>query len=430
MTAVSTEQSLEPGVAAAAPAAGRRAAFGFIFASSIMNAVSFGLMIPVLPQLLKSFVGGDTARAAEWQVLFAVTWGSMQFLWGPVLGSLSDRFGRRPVMLISVFGLAVDFLIMAFAPSIWWLFIGRVLNGLTAASFSTANAYVADVTAAPDRARRYGMMGSAFSFGFLIGPVLGGTLAEIWLRLPFMVAAGLAFANGLYGLFILPESLPPERRSASFRWLKANPIASLGFLRDHGSLAGLASINFLFQLSQNVWPTVFVLYAGARFHWSVGVIGAVMMIGGIPGIFVQMFFVGPVVRRIGERGALLLGAACGTIAMTIGGLAPTGWVYFCGMPFGALSGFMAPGLMGLMTQRVGPSEQGRLQGANQSLQGIASIIGPPLFGLSFAWALRHDSTLHQPGLPVLIAAGLSAFSLLLGLRLARPAPAFVGAAAL
>ncbi|HZZ89524.1 MAG TPA: TCR/Tet family MFS transporter [Caulobacteraceae bacterium] len=429
MSAVSTEEILQAGAADPFPARpGRRqAAFGFIFASSIINAISFGLMIPVLPQLLKSFVGGDTARAAEWQVLFAVTWGTMQFLWGPVLGSLSDRFGRRPVMLISVFGLAIDFLIMAFAPTIWWLFVGRVLNGLTAASFSTANAYVADVTPPQDRARRYGMMGSAFSFGFLIGPVLGGSLAEIWLRLPFMAAAALAFANGLYGLFILPESLPRERRLARFRWMKANPIASLGFLREHGSLAGLASINFLFQLSQNVWPTVFVLYAGARYHWSVGVIGAVMMIGGVPGIVVQMFFVGPVVRRIGERGALLLGAACGTIAMTIGGLAPTGPLYFCGMPFGALSGFMAAGLMGLMTQRVGPSEQGRLQGANQSLQGIASIIGPPLFGLSFAWALRHDSVLHQPGLPVLIAAGLSALCLLLGLRYARPAPMLAAA---
>jgi DHA1 family tetracycline resistance protein-like MFS transporter len=430
VSAVTSDKSLQPGVAEGAPPrpGGRQAAFGFIFASSVMNATSFGLMIPVLPQLLKSFVGGDTARAAEWQVLFAVTWGSMQFVWGPVLGSLSDRFGRRPVMLISVFGLAIDFLVMAFAPNIWWLFAGRVLNGLTAASFSTGNAYVADVTPPADRARRYGLMGSSFSFGFLIGPVLGGSLAEIDLRLPFMVAAGLTFANGLYGFFILPESLPRERRTTHFRWLKANPIASLGFLRAHGSLAGLASINFLFQLSQNVWPTVFVLYAGARYHWSVGIIGAVMMIGNVPGIVVQMFMVGPVVRRIGERGALLLGAACGTIAMTIGGLAPTGLIYLCSMPFGALSGFMAAGLMGLMTQRVGPSEQGRLQGANQSLQGIASIIGPPLFGLSFAWALRHDGSLHLPGLPILIAAGLSGLCLLLGVRFARPAP-FVPAAA-
>ena len=173
----------------------RAAAFGFIFASAAMNAISFGLMIPVLPNLVKYFVAGDTARAAVWTMIFGVTWGCMQFLWGPVLGSLSDRFGRRPVLLISIFGLGIDFLFMAFAPSIWWLLAGRVLNGLTAASFSTANAYVADVTAPQDRAKRFGMMGSAFSFGFLIGPVIGGGLALINLRLPFMVAAALALAN-------------------------------------------------------------------------------------------------------------------------------------------------------------------------------------------------------------------------------------------
>ncbi|MFI4975432.1 MAG: TCR/Tet family MFS transporter [Caulobacterales bacterium] len=417
---MSDQTGTAPRAAGADPPGRRNAAFGFIFATAIMNAISFGLMIPVLPNLLKSFVGGDTARAAEWQVLFAVTWGAMQFLWGPVLGSLSDRFGRRPVMLLSIFGLGVDFLIMAFAPTIWWLWIGRVLNGLTASSFSTANAYVADVTPPQDRARRYGMMGSAFSFGFLIGPVIGGSLAEINLRLPFMLAAGLALANGLYGFFFLPESLPVEHRAKQFHWMRANPVASLGFLRTKGSLAGLASINFLFQLSQNVWPTVFVLYAGYRFHWSTGIIGLVMMITGAAGIVVQMFFVGPVVRRIGERGALIFGAACGAISMAISGSAPTALIYFMGMPFGALSGFQQPGLMGLMTRRVGPQEQGRLQGANQSLQGIASIVGPPLFGLSFAWALRNNAWLHTPGLPILIASSLLFGCMLLGMRFAHP----------
>ncbi len=428
MSAVSSEESLEPGAAERAPSGGRQAAFGFIFVSSIINAVSFGVMIPVLPQLLKSFVSGDTARAAEWQVVFAVTWGAMQFLWSPVLGSLSDRCGRRPVMLISLFGLAIDFLIMALAPSIWWLFIGRVLNGLTAASQSTASAYVADVTPPKDRARRYGLLGAAFSLGFVIGPVLGGVLAEVYLRLPFMVAAALAFANGLYGLFILPESLPRERRTASFRWLTANPIASLGFLRDHGALAGLATISFLILLSQNMWPSIFVLYAGARFHWSVGIIGLVLMFVGGGGMVAQMFLVGPVVRWIGERGAVLLGAASGTIGLIISGFAPTGPIFLCGVPFDAIACFLQPGLMGLMSRRVSAGEQGRLQGANQSLQGVTSIIGPPLFGLSFAWALRHDSALHLPGLPILIAAGMWVASLLLGLRFARPVPDFVAAA--
>ena len=408
--------------AAPRTAPARTAAFGFIYASAIMNAISFGLMIPVLPNLVKYFVAGDTARAALWTMVFGVTWGSMQFLWGPVLGSLSDRFGRRPVLLISIFGLGVDFLFMAFAPNIWWLLVGRILNGLTAASFSTANAYVADVTAPQDRAKRFGMMGSAFSFGFLIGPVIGGALALINLRLPFMVAAALALANGLYGLFILPESLPPERRMARFQWLKSNPIASLGIIRAHGSMTGLSSIYFLFMMSQSVWPNVFVLYAGYRFHWSTLIIGSMLMINGGLGIVVQMLLVGPVVQRIGERGAVLFGAACGVIAMTIAGLADQGWIYMCCIPFAAASNLLQAGLMALMTQRVGPTEQGRLQGANQSLQGVTSVIGPLLYGGTFAWAVHNDATLHQPGLPVLIAASLLAAALAIGARVARPAP--------
>src|SRR6201996_5606669 len=192
--------------------AGRQAAFGFIYASALMNSISFGLMIPILPNLIKQFTGGDTAAASDWNVIFATTWGAMQFIVGPVLGVLSDRFGRRPILLISNFGLAVDFLFMAFAPNLWWLFIGRILNGMTAASFSTGGAYVADITPPQDRAKNFGMLSSAFSMGFLVGPTLGGFLGAHALRLPFLVAAGLTALNWLYGLLILPESLPPERR--------------------------------------------------------------------------------------------------------------------------------------------------------------------------------------------------------------------------
>ena len=388
-----------------------------------MNAISFGLMIPVLPNLVKSFVAGDTARAAVWTMVFGVTWGCMQFLWGPVLGSLSDRFGRRPVMLISIFGLGVDFLFMGFAPSIWWLLVGRILNGLTAASFSTANAYVADVTPPQERARRFGLMGSAFSFGFLIGPVIGGVsgrrstcACRSWSRRAW------PWPTALYGLFILPESLPPERRMARFQWLKSNPIASLGFIRAHGSMAGLSGIYFLYMMSQSVWPNVFVLYAGFRFHWSMLIIGAMLMINGALGIVVQILLVGPMVQRIGERGAVLFGATCGVIAMIVAGLADQGWIYMCCIPFAAASNLLPAGLMALMTQRVDATEQGRLQGANQSLQGITSVIGPLLYGGTFAWAVHNDATLHQPGLPVLIAAGLLAAALAIGSRVARPAP--------
>ncbi|MFI4934848.1 MAG: TCR/Tet family MFS transporter [Caulobacterales bacterium] len=403
----------------------RQAAFGFIFATAIMNALSFGLMIPVLPALLKSFVGGDAASAALWQTVFAATWGAVQFFSGPVLGMASDRFGRRPVLLVSIFGLAGDFLFMAFAPNLWWLFLGRILNGLTASSNSTANAYVADVTAPQDRARRFGIMGSAFSIGLVLGPVAGGFLADINLRLPFMVAAGLALVNGLFGLFILPESLPPEKRAETFHWKGANPLAGLSFLRGHGELLGLATMAFLFQLSMNVWPMTFVLYTQFRYHWTIGIIGLVMMIASGGGAAVQLTLVGTVVRHLGERGAVMLGAACGCAAMAIYGWAPNGALYFLGMPFSVCSGFMMPGIMGLMSRRVAGNQQGRLQGANQGLQGISSILGPMMFGPALSFALRRDASLHTPGLAFYLAAAAIGLIFLLSLQIRASEPAIV-----
>jgi DHA1 family tetracycline resistance protein-like MFS transporter len=400
--------------------AGRRAAFGFIFACALMNSVSFGIMIPVLPNLIKAFTGGDTAMASEWNVVFAVTWGVMQLFFGPILGMLSDRIGRRPVLLISLFGLAVDFLIMAFAPNLLWLFIGRVLNGITAASFSTANAYVADVTPPDQRAKTFGWMGSAFSFGFLVGPAFGGWLAEFDIRLPFLVAAGLTAINWVYGLLILPESLPPEKRVARFDWRRANPVGSLGFLKAHGELLGLATVGFLFQLAHTVLPSIFVLYSGYRYGWSPAFIGLTMMGTGLAGLLVQTLLVGPVVARIGERGALLLGCVAGAAGFTIYGMASEGWMYLMGVPVFALMNFLQPGLQGLMTRRVGAHEQGQLQGANQSLQGVASVIGPVIFGLTFAWSIRHETTFYAPGLAIWLAAAMLAAAFALSLKVARP----------
>ena len=408
----------------------RAAAFRFVFACALLNAISFGIMIPVLPNLIKHMVGGDTAHASEINVVFAVTWGVMQFFCGPVLGMLSDRIGRRPVLLISFFGLAVDFLFMAFAPTLAWLFIGRVINGATAASFSTTNAYVADVTEPKDRAKTFGLMGSAFSFGFIFGPVMGGVLAgpfmtqylgDFALRMPFVVAAVLTAANWLYGYFILPESLPPERRLKAFNWKRANPVGSLVFLRQHGDLLGLAATGFLFQLAHTVLPSIFVLYAGYRYHWSVDLVGGTLFLTGVLGILVQTQLVGPVVARIGERGSLLLGAAGGATGFALYGFAPVGWAYLAAAPVFALINFMQPGLQGLMTRRVGPQEQGQLQGANQSLQGIASIVGPMVFGTTFAWAVRHDPELHMPGLPIYIASSLLVAAFLLAYRVGHAA---------
>ncbi|HXV00609.1 MAG TPA: TCR/Tet family MFS transporter [Caulobacteraceae bacterium] len=398
----------------------RAAAFGFIFATALLNAISFGIMIPILPNLIKQLAGGDTAAASEWNVLFATTWGAMQFVCGPVLGLLSDRFGRRPVLLVSIFGLFIDFLFMAFAPTLMWLFIGRVLNGITASSFSTANAYVADITAPEHRARNFGILGSAFGFGFMIGPSIGGILGEISLRLPFMAAAALCLVNALYGFFILPESLPVERRTGFLAWRKANPVGSLLFLKAHGELFGLAMVTFLNQLAQMVLPTIFVLYTGYRYHWTPAILGFTFMASGATMIAVQMFLVGPVVKRVGERGAVLIGASVGAIGFLIYALAPTGWTYLIGIPVFAFLGLMQPGLQGLMTRRVGPTHQGQLQGANQSLQGIASMIGPSLFGLTFAWLVRHDATVHLPGGAILVSAALLGLAFALSLSVARP----------
>ncbi len=413
-----TAEAGEPAVAS--PPAGRSAGFGFIFFSALLNALSFGLMIPVLPNLIKHFLGGDFALASEWNVVFATTWGAMQFICGPILGMLSDRYGRRPVLLLSIGGLGIDFLFMAFAPTLGWLLVGRVLNGMTASSFSTANAYLADVTAPEQRARNFGMMGSAFSFGFLVGPSMGGFLGDINLRLPFMVAAGLCAVNWVYGLLVLPESLPPEKRIQRFDWRKANPVGALALLRSHRDLLALAGMSMIFWLAQNVLPNIFILYTGYRFHWSLSVQGLTFIATGVAGIIVQMLLVGPVVKRIGERGAVLLGATAGCLGFLIYAFAPNGLIFMCAVPVFAGMSFLMPGLQGLMTQRVGPRQQGQLQGANQGLQGIGAMVGPSLYGLTFAWAVRHDASLHMPGLPILIAAALMALNLVIGLYRARP----------
>jgi DHA1 family tetracycline resistance protein-like MFS transporter len=417
MNDVATNPEVTPALPKGGP---RKAAVLFIFATALMDVISLGIMIPVLPNLIKQFAGGDTAQAAQYTLAFAVTWGLMQFFFGPIVGMLSDRFGRRPVLLLSIFGLGVDYMFMALAPTLKWLFVGRVINGITSASFSTANAYVADVTAPQERAKAFGMLGAAFGIGFLVGPAIGGALGNINLRLPFWVAAALAVCNWLYGYFVLPESLPPSRRTPDLNWRRANPVGALDFLRERKNLLGLVSINVLYLFAHNVFPSIFVLYVGYRFNWGPFAAAAMLIATGVAQILVQTLVVGRVVKAIGERGALLIGLGSAILAFLLYGLAPTPLWFFAGVPAGALGALIMPGLQSLMSRRVAANEQGRLQGLNSAFMGLTAIFGPMLYLSTLAFAVRHDAQLHQPGIPIVIAGTFCMAALGLAVAVAKP----------
>lgn len=383
-----------------------RAAITFILVTVVIDVLSFGLIIPVLPKLVEAFEGGNTAKAAITYGIFGTAWALMQFFFMPILGALSDRFGRRPVILLSCLGLAVDFVLMALAPTLLWLFIGRIISGITAASFSTASAYVADVTAPENRAAAFGMMGAAFGFGFVIGPAVGGGLGSIDPRLPFWVAAGLAFCNVLYGYFVLPESLPPEKRSA-FSWSRANPVGALKLLKSHPQLSGLATAHFFMQLSHAVYPSIAVLYMGYRYQWNSRDVGWALALVGVMSIIVQGALVKPVVKRLGERITLVVGLAAATVGVAGYGVASSGTMFLAIIPITALWGLATAAVQSLMTQRVTATEQGKLQGANGALFAIASLIGPTLFTQAFSRGIDAHGV-NIPGAPFYIAAVLLA----------------------
>ncbi|MDX2203850.1 MAG: TCR/Tet family MFS transporter [Hyphomicrobiaceae bacterium] len=391
----------------------RPAAVAFVFAVVLIDVIALGIIIPVLPKLVEDMLGGDTPRAAEIYGLFGTAWALMQFLASPVLGALSDRFGRRPVLLVSMVGHGLDYILMALAPTLWWLFLGRVLSGITAASFSTAYAYIADVTAPERRAKQFGLIGAAFGIGFVLGPALGGVLGAIDPRLPFWAAAAFSLANALYGWLVLPESLPPEKRSA-FRWKGANPVGALQLMRTSATLLGLAGVAFLYQLAHAALPAVAVLYCTYRYGWDTQMVGLSLAAVGIASGIVQAGLVQSFIGWIGERGTFLLGLACGVAGFATYGFAPTGAWFFAGIPLMGLWGLGGASSQALMSRLVGPQAQGQLQGANASIMGLAGLIGPGLFTLTFAAAIRPDAAWHLPGAPFLLAALLMAAALALG----------------
>ena len=409
---LSSEVNPQPGV--------RRAALAFIFITVVLDMLAVGMIAPVLPKLVMNFLSGDTARAAKIYGIFGTVWALMQFVFAPVQGLLSDRFGRRPVILLSNFGLGLDYVLMAVAPSLSWLFVGRVISGITAASIPAATAYIADVTPPEKRAGAFGMLGAAFGLGFIVGPAIGGLLGNVNSRLPFWVAAAFSLANAMYGLFVLPESLPRERREP-FSWRRANPVGSLKLLRSHPELFGLATANFFTYLAHEVLPSTFVLYASYRYHWNERTVGLALATVGACYALVQGALVGRIVHRIGERGALLVGLIFGALGFAIYGLASTGFLFWLGIPLMSIWGISGPAVQGLMTRRVSPSEQGQLQGANGSLRSITGLIGPALFTLTFAASISPHRGWHMPGAPFLLSSVMLLAALALAWRVTRRA---------
>ena len=395
-----------------------RAAFAFIFVTVALDMLALGVMVPVLPKLVVQFEGGDMSRAATVTGVFGFVWAAMQFAFSPVLGVLSDRHGRRPVVLLSNLGLGIDYVIMALAPSLSWLLVGRIVSGITAASFPTASAYIADVTPPEKRAERYGMLGAAFGLGFIVGPAVGGVLGEIDLRLPFWVSAILSLANASYGFFVLPESLPPERRSRA-PWSKANPLGSLELLRKTPGLMVLAGATFLYFVAHEALPATFVLYTDYRYGWSERTVGLALATVGLSSALVSALLVGPLVKRLGERATLLVGLVFGAAGFAIFGLAPTTAWLFTGIPVDALFGLTGPAMQALMTHTTGPSAQGQLQGALGSMRGITGMIGPILFTQVFAKTIGARALVALPGATYLVAGAFVAASLLFVLSATR-----------
>lgn len=396
----------------------RRAAVAFVFVTVLLDMLAFGIVIPVLPHLVRRFVGGELATAALMVGIFGSAFALAQFLASPVQGALSDRFGRRPVILLSNAGLALDFVLMAVANTLPLLFLGRVIAGITAASVSTANAYIADVTPPERRAGAFGFLGAAFGIGFVLGPALGGWLGSLDLRLPFWVAAGLAAANVCWGLFVLPESLPRERRSP-FRWRNASPLGAWRLVRAHPGVVGLVLAVVLSQFAHYVLPSTFVLYAHHRYGWDEREVGSVLAVVGIANALVQGLLVRLLVPKLGEARALVAGLTLGALGFATMGLAASGPVFLAAIPLLALWGLGGPAAQSLMTRRVGADVQGRLQGAVTSFASATGIVAPFLFASAFAAGVREGARAEFPGAAFLFAAILLAIAAVIGGRAAR-----------
>lgn len=396
----------------------RQAGIIFILVTVTLDILAMGLILPVLPRLILDFLGNQMTSAANWNGWFALVFALMQFFCSPVLGVLSDRFGRRPIILLSNLGLGLDYVVMALAPSISWLFVGRIISGITTSSIPTAMAYISDVVPKEKRAGAFGMIGVAFGLGFTLGPALGGILSKANPRLAFWVAAGFSLTNWLWGYFFVPESLDRSRRK-SFALRRANPVGSLTLLRSHPELWRLSTIQFLAYLAHNVF-SIWTLYAIYRFAWNTDWVGYSFMVVGICAAVVSGGLTGRLVKRWGERRTLYTGQFFGALGMFMAGLARTGALFLGSIPIISLWNVSMPAAQAMMTHRVSEREQGELQGALQSLRSITFIIGPVLFSQTFRWFIDPKLPVHIPGAPYFLAALLLFIAMMMSTRITQP----------
>lgn len=400
----------------------RKPALGFIFVTLALDIVGIGLIIPILPKLIEELSGGKTAAASHIVGWLMTLYALMQFLFAPVLGSLSDRFGRRSVILVSLFGSGLDYLLLAFAPTLPWFFLGRILAGITGANITAANAYIADVSPPEKRAANYGLVGAAFGLGFVAGPALGGWLGEHFsLRTPFFVTAGITLLNWLYGLFVLPESLPREQRRA-FDWKRANPIGSFVALRRHPELLGLTETYFLLSVAHQVFPSTWVLYTGYRYGWTPKEVGLSLAAVGVMAAIVQGGLARRIIPALGERRSIIVGLANATIFFVAYGLATQGWMIYALITVGSFGAIAMPALQSLVSKSVPLNEQGAVQGGLSSLGSLAGILGPLIATGVFGHFIRESANPRIPGAAFFTASLLLFGALLLALRAFNKSP--------
>lgn len=390
----------------------RPAAVGFIFVTLLLDIIGLGIIIPVIPQLIQELTGADVSEASRYGGWLLFAYAFFQFLFAPLVGALSDRYGRRPVLLLSLLGFGLDYLVLAFAPTLAWLFVARVVSGIFGASFTTGFAYIADVSPPEKRAQNFGLVGAAFGLGFIIGPVTGGILGELGPRVPFFVAAGLTLLNMAYGYFVLPESLPADRRRP-FEWKRANPLGTLLALRRYPQVIGLiSSLVFVYIASHAVQGT-WAYFTIEKFNWSPKDIGLSLGAVGILSAFVQGFLIRKAIPALGAWRTLIVGMVCNVVGLILFALVQQQWMLYAFLVPYAFGGLAGPALQGLLSNGVPENEQGELQGAMSSMMSATSIVGPPLMTTIFATFTEAGAPIYFPGAPFVAGAILSATSLVL-----------------